>query len=195
MTSIEILNLVKNFKWNNLNRVYGCAHSSIIGFITYEWLDNSLENSVLDGAPSPVIGNGGRTGQKNSDLLLCKNSKPFIPVEVETQVKKYDSKLDSLIDYKNNFDSIEFCLFYLSNLTNGEKKYKHCWDSLKEKIIEKNYPFALLSAEKQKINFESQTKWSDLLKRNDYSQWEIVNIDCWIFDINKDIIDENIWRK
>ncbi len=195
MNSQEIFDLIKKFDWNKLNKIYGCAHSSIIGFLSYEWLSLSKENSVLDGAPSPITGiAGGRKGQKNSDLLLCKNSEPFIPVEVETQVTKYETKLDSLNDYIEKFNSIEFGLLYMTNLTNGNKKYKHNWDNIKEKIYRENNCIALVSAEKEKINFENQNEWSKLLKRNDYSQWEIVNIDCCIFDCDR-CLEGNIWGK
>jgi len=195
MNSQEIFNLINKFDWSKLNKIYGCAHSSIIGFFCYEWLSISDDNSVLDGAPSPIIGKeNGRKGQKNSDLLLCKNSKPFIPIEVETDVKKYISKFETLVDYINNFESIEFGILYMTNLTNGAAKYKHNWDDLKKKVYENKYPMVLISSEKNKINFESQSKWSELLKRNDYSPWEIVNIDCYVYDTTCCIV-KNIWKK
>lgn len=92
MNSKDIAELIKRFKWQKLNKIYGCAHSSIIGFIAYEWLNISNSNTILDGAPSPITGNG-RRYQQNSDLLLCKDKKPFIPIEVETQVDKYKKKI------------------------------------------------------------------------------------------------------
>lgn len=79
----EIEDLLKAFRWNTLQRMYGCAHSSIIGFISTEWINLSSKNSILDGAPSPKTGKG-RLGQKNADILLCRGDKPIIPVEVET---------------------------------------------------------------------------------------------------------------
>ncbi|HNW71968.1 MAG TPA: hypothetical protein PKK70_03550 [Candidatus Paceibacterota bacterium] len=195
MTSQEIFDLIYKFDWHKLNKIYGCAHSSIIGFFCYEWLSISKDHSVLDGAPSPSIGKeNGRKGQKNSDLLLCKNSKPFIPIEVETDVKKYQSKFESLVEYINNFESIEFGILYMTNLTNGVTKYKHNWHDLKKNVYGNKYPLVLISSEKNKINFESQNEWSNLLKRNDYAPWEIVNIDCYIYDTIS-CVEKNIWKK
>jgi len=78
----EIEDLIKSFRWNLLSRLYGCAHSSIIGFIATEWISLSEYNTILDGAPSPIIGIN-RQEQKNADLILCKRNQPFIVVEVE----------------------------------------------------------------------------------------------------------------
>ncbi|MFA5010670.1 MAG: hypothetical protein WC644_01840 [Ignavibacteria bacterium] len=196
MTSKEISDTLKRFKWNNLNRIYGCAHSSIIGFLSYEWISLAKENSVLDGAPSPIIKQeSGRKGQNNSDLLLCKASKPLIPVEVETSVIKYKLKLDSLNKYIDNFADVKFGLLYMSNLVNGNKKYKHNWDSIKSIITQKRRCIALVSAEKAQINFEDKNNWSKLLKRNDYNKWEIVNINYWIHDEKGNIAEGNLYSK
>jgi hypothetical protein len=43
----EIEKLLKKFRWQTLQDIYGSAHSSIIGFITTEWLNLSKENSVF----------------------------------------------------------------------------------------------------------------------------------------------------
>jgi len=32
-----------------------------------------------------------------------------------------------------------------------------------------------------------------LLARNEYYPWEIINIDCWICDRKKVIIERNLW--
>ncbi len=194
MNSKEIFNILENFDWSKLNRIYGCAHNSIIGFITYEWINNCPDNSILDGAPSPYIGKG-RSGQKNADLLLCKNQTPFISVEVETQVYKFTSKLNALYNYKEVFQSIDFGMLYMTNLTTGNLKYKHNWDDIKKEIQNKKQSIALISAEKTKLVFREDDKWSNLLKRNDYSKWEIVNIDYWIYVDNNDIKAGNLYRK
>jgi hypothetical protein len=197
MNSNEISELIKRFDWSQLNRIYGCAHSSIIGFITYEWLKFSERNSVIDGAPSPNIGSG-RTGQTNADLLLCSHEKPYIPVEVETNVIKYPEKLKSLFDYKNAFPTIEFGLFYMTNLKSGIAKYQHNWEKIKQDIINRSgsdkMPIALISSIKRKIDFQVKNNWSELLKRNDYSSWEIVSIDYWICDLNGEVLHGNLWR-
>ena len=126
----EIEELLKKFRWNTLQSMYGCAHSSIIGFISTEWINLSLEeHTILDGAPSPKRGKG-RRGQKNADILLCKGDKHLIHVEVETLVSKYEEKLKSLFDYLNNtteFNGAEFGLLFMTNLCKGKMKYKHNW--------------------------------------------------------------------
>jgi hypothetical protein len=197
MKSLEIANLIKKFQWSHLNRIYGCAHSSIIGFITYEWLKISFENSVIDGAPSPSIGSG-RTGQTNADLLLCSNARPYIPVEVETNVLKYPEKLKSLFNYKNAFPTVEFGLFYMTNLISGGLKYQHNREGIKQDIMKKSgadrMPIALISSIKRKLDFQEKNNWSDLLKRNGYSSWGIVSIDYWIFDLNNKVSQGNLWR-
>ena len=93
--------MLKAFRWATLEAMYGCAHSSIIGFISTEWINQSEHNSILDGAPSSSIGKG-RSGQKNADIILCKGDRPFIPVEVETLVNKYSEKVESLSTYLDN---------------------------------------------------------------------------------------------
>ena len=96
MDAKNIETMIQEFRWEILQKMYECAHSSIIGFISTEWISLSLKkNSLLDGAPSPITGKG-RSGQKNADILLCKGDNPSIPVEVETQVAKYEDNLDSL---------------------------------------------------------------------------------------------------
>jgi len=197
MTSKEILSLLEKFAWSKLNQIYGCAHSSIIGFIAYEWLQQSDKNSLLDGAPSPKIGLG-RKGQKNADLLLCKDKYPFIPVEVETTVSKYPEKLQTLFDYKNKFSTINFGLMYLTNLTTGFNKYQHNWGEIKNDICnqkaENRNTIALVSAIKRKVIKEDNER-SRLLRRNDYSGWETIQIDYWIFDKNETILEGNFWRE
>jgi len=198
MKSVEIGELLKKFEWSHMNRIYGCAHSSIIGFITYEWLKLSSTNSVIDGAPSPNIGSG-RTGQTNADLLLCRDKKPYIPVEVETNVIKYSEKLESLYAYKNAFPSVEFGLLYMTNLISGGSKYQHNWEHIKQEVINRTgtdrIPIALVSSVKSKLSFTLRDNWSELLKRNDYSSWEIVGIEYWIFDLKEKVSQGNLWRR
>jgi len=117
-----------------LNRIYGCAHSSVIGFIAYEWLNLSEQNTVLDGAPSPIVGNG-RIGQQYSDLLLCKNQEPYIPFQVELVVAKYHLKLKALYAYFDSFKSTEYGLLFLTNLTSGKNKYMHNWEDIKKTVL------------------------------------------------------------
>ncbi|MBC8382718.1 MAG: hypothetical protein H8E22_02695 [Candidatus Cloacimonetes bacterium] len=193
----EIEMLLKKFRWHTLQRMYGCAHSSIIGFISTEWISLSLENSILDGAPSPIIGNG-RAGQTNADILLCKDGRPVIPVEVETDVSKYKEKTDSLFAYlsnKKDFDGIEFGLLFMTNLCNGDTKYKHNWEKIKLRATksEKNN-IALVSIIKERARLGKDSPLNVLRKRNDYFPWDIITVDYWIYSANR-TKEGNLWRK
>ncbi|MBL7994388.1 hypothetical protein JNM05_03365 [bacterium] len=184
----EIELLIKSFRWNTLQKMYGCAHSSIIGFISTEWINMSTENSVLDGVPSPQIGKG-RKGQRNADLLLCKNNTPYIPVEVETQVSKYNEKFETLrhyIENKENFNGIAFGFLFMTNLCSGNMKYKHNWDPIKKKVKEEEKAIVLVSIEKVKNSSKNKSSLDLLRDRNDYNPWDIVKIDYWLYQ-NKEI--------
>lgn len=194
INNIEML--LKKFRWNTLQRMYGCAHSSIIGFISTEWINLSPENSILDGAPSPIIGKG-RPGQTNADILLCKNGTPFIPVEVETNVSEYGEKIKSLFDYldnKKNFDGIEFGLLFMTNLCKGDMKYKHNWEKIKKSVKNEKDAIALVSVIKEKVQLKNDSPLDVLRKRNDYYPWEVVSIDYWIYKANR-VKEGNLWKK
>lgn len=141
MKCFQIEKFLKRLQWDTLRNIYGCAHSSIIGFISSEWINQSKLNSVLDGAPSPKIGTG-RTGQKNADVLLCRDDKPLVVVEVETGVSKYSEKIDSLWAYLSNSNDFKGMELGILIMTNGYAKssnmaYKHDWESIKEKVKKK----------------------------------------------------------
>ena len=188
--------MLKSFNWSVLSRMYGCAHNSIIGFISAEWISQSEENSVLDGAPSPVIGKG-RKGQKNADTLLCKGNLPFIVVEVETVVDKYEAKLDSLLQYignARNYLGIAFGLLFMSNLTTGTAKYRHNWEPIKDKVRKSGQNVALVSVEKEKSKL-SDSVVDQLRKRNDYNSWEFSRIDYWVRDSTGKELSGTLWKK
>ncbi len=150
MNSFFIENIIKEFNWDIITSMYGNSHSSIIGFLSSEWIKKSSDHSVLDGAPSPFVGKG-RKGQKNADIPLCKGDKPFIVVEVETLVSKYLDKIDSIASYIGNtedYDGISFGLLVMLNYTNGGNKYKHNWHDVKQYAISKDIPIAFVSIEK-----------------------------------------------
>jgi hypothetical protein len=198
MKAREIESLIKKFRWNLLHKMYGCAHSSIIGFISTEWLSQSIDkNSILDGAPAPITGNG-RTGQKNADILLCQEDKPIIPVEVETKVDKYSDKINSIVAYIDNkidFDGIEFGMLFMTNLCNGKLKYKHNWDFIKQEVLnKKKYSIALISIIKQNLKLGKSTL-DNLKNRNDYYPWEILAIDYWIIDKYSNVKEGTLWKK
>ncbi|NVM02964.1 MAG: hypothetical protein HWN67_11545 [Candidatus Helarchaeota archaeon] len=177
MSIKEIENILQKFRWGKLERLYGSAHPSIIGFIATEWLSQSKKHCVLDGAPSPIVG-GGRRGQKNADIILCKQDNPFIVVEVETSVKKYFEKIRTIFKYLENitdFNGIEFGLLFMCNRKNGREEYKHCWDSIKSNVRNNNHSIALVSIEKEKSKLNGSII-SKLRKRSesDYYQWEII---------------------
>lgn len=193
----EIVDLLKAFRWATLERMYGCAHSWIIGFISTEWINQSEDNSILDGACSPSIGKG-RPGQKNADIILCKGDRPFIAVEIETLVDKYSEKVESLSTYLDNtkdFNGIEFGLLFMTNLTKGDMKYKHCWDTIKMKIKEKNETITHVSINKVKVSLYGNAL-SHLRKRNDYYPWDIVKIDYRVHKKDQPGTAEgNLWKK
>ena len=197
MEASGIEQLLRAFRWEILQRMYGCAHSSIIGFISSEWINQCECNSVLDGAPCPIIGQG-RTGQKHADILLCKDNKPFIVVEVETGIGKYEEKLDSILSYLHNgkdFIGLEFGLLIMSNFVAGNLKYRHNWESkeIKTKVDKAEDTIALVSIEKLRIPSDNSVL-GRLRSRNDYYPWEIENIDCRIHTANRNV-ERNLWKK
>lgn len=193
--NMELEEIIKKFRWKILSKIYGCAHNSIVGFITYEWLTINEKNSVFDGAPSPNTGSG-RKGQKNADLILCTEQHPLIVVEVETQVKKYFDKLKSILDYlknKEKFAGLKHGLMVLTNLCSGERNYKHNWDDIKEEIKNsiKKPSIALISIEKIKTELKASAV-DELRKVNDYYPWTIANIQYCIF-CNQGIKEGILW--
>lgn len=187
----DIERILEKFRWGILNRMYGLAHGSIIGFVSTEWIAQSGDNSVLDGAPSPITGKG-RIGQKNADILLCQGNKPLIVVEVETTVEKYDDEINTILIYLENISGVEFGLFIMVNHGHGESNYKHCWGPAKQKIRKTAHNVALVSIEKKK-SLLSKTDLDKLRKRNEYYPWEITTIDYWIHDSKGIEKDGNLW--
>jgi hypothetical protein len=194
MISASIENIIRMFKWDIITSMYGNSHSSIIGFLSSEWIKKSSDHSVLDGAPSPFVGKG-RKGQKNADILLCKGDKLFIVVEVETLVSKYLEKIDSIVSYIGNtedYDGISFGLLVMLNYTNGADKYKNNWHDAKEYAVSKDIPIAFVSIEKSKADL-GDTVLDQLKKRNEYYPWETSNIDYWIYGSDRKVIEGILW--
>jgi len=194
----EVEHVIRNFEWETMKNMYGCAHSSIIGFISSQWLRSSPNRSILDGAPSPKIGEG-RRGQRNSDILLCLNDKPVVVVEVETNVKSYENKLETLYEYiknDNEFKGLDIGLLFMNNLCSGERKYKHNWDEIKELVRKNHRNIVLISIEKEKSKFlKENTILNSLRKRNDYYPWDISKIDYWMYTFNNVVKEGNLWMK
>jgi len=193
----QIEKLLKKFRWNTLQKMYGCAHSSIIGFISTEWINLSPEeNSILDGAPSPITGKE-RSNKRYADILLFKGDNPLIPVEVETSVSKYEEKLQTLLTYLRNtkdFNGIEFGLLLMTNLGQGGKKYKHNWNNIKDCVKKEREAITLISVTKEKAQLKKDSPLDILRKRNDYYPWNIVTIDYWIYKVNQER-EGNLWKK
>jgi len=176
--------------------MYGNSHSSIIGFLSSQWISMSTDHSVLDGAPSPIVGKG-RKGQKNADILLCKGDKPYIVVEIESVVTKYMGKIDSVAEYmenKKDYDGLAFGLVVMLNYTEGPGKYKHNWLHAKEYAASKNVPIAFVSIEKSRTSL-GDTVLDRLKRRNEYYPWRISNIDYWIYGSDRTVIENNLLRR
>lgn len=199
MTSSEIENLLKSFRWSILQRMYGSANCSIIGFISTEWINLSENNSILDGVPSPQIGKG-RTGQINADILLCSRDKPYIVVEVESDIEKYAKKIQSILCYLRNdgeFCSLKFGLLLMSNIYGAKDSSlnrKHNWKDIKDVVTEESKPIALVSIEKNKMQSDDSLL-GQLRARNNYYLWDIASIDYWIFDEERSVKEGSLWKK
>ena len=196
MDNKNVEDILTRFRWKLLERVYGCAHNTIIGFIATEWLSLSQENSVLDGAPAAQTGKG-RKGQKNADLILGKGNAPSIVVEVETGVSKYPEKLESLLCYLHNsadFQGLQLGLLVMTNgYAPGKTQRKHNWESLKDKAREEQDVLAFISVEKNQFTPQDSVL-SRLRCRNNYARWDIVNVDYWAHDAEGEL-EGNLWRK
>ncbi len=190
--------VVKNFEWDLLKNMYGCADSTIIGFLATQWLEQSRNNSVLDGAPSPEIGRG-RRGKRNSDLLLCEEENPVAVIEVATRVDSYQDKLETIYKYIDNdseFEGLETGVLFMNNMCSGPGKYRHNWKPVKR--ITKAGPgnILLISVEKQKSrSVRKRSVLSELRRRNDYYPWDIVTIDYWMRTKNGRTREGNLWSR
>ena len=183
MKAEQAAKIVGAFRWDLLRSLYGCAHSSIIGFVSTMWISQSEDHTVLDGAPSPITG-GQRLGQKNADVLLCKADRPFIVVEVETNVARYHDKLKSVQAYMQGnvvYTGIELGMMVMTNLCKGAMKYKHNWDEIRGEIANGGNTIALVSIEKARVPLD-ESVLGRLRSRNDYYPWEIANIEYWVHD-------------
>lgn len=189
---------IKRFDWPLLRNMYGCANSTIIGFLASQWLAASEEHSILDGAPSPEIGMG-RAGHVNADILLCRGDEPLLVAEVETNVDSYLGKLDTLYSYIENddeFEGLQTGLLFMNNLCSGPRKYRHNWEEAKRRARESRANTILVSVEKQKARFERKSSvLGKLRKRNDYYPWDIVRIDYWSYSSTGRTNRANLWER
>lgn len=189
----NIVKFLKSFSWKTLSCMYGSAHSSIIGFISSEWINQSQYNMVLDGAPSSK--KKGRHGRKHADILLFKKKKPYVVVEVESGASEYCKKIDSIQKYLTikKFDGLEFGLLVMTNVY-GLKRGESCWDILKNKIKKMKGNIALVSLEKTEANLgTSRLDHLRSLDKNGYSSKTIVKI-VYRIPPNQDI-DRTLYGK
>ena len=187
MAKENIVDFLKSFKWKILRNMYGCAHNSIIGFVSSSWISQSQHNTVLDGAPSPNVGSR-RRGQRNADILLFQDNRPYVVVEVESGVSKYCEKINSIQRYLRNakeFDGLKFGLLIMTNMYDY-KKCKHNWDVIADEIKKMEETMAFVSIEKRKAML-GVSPLEKLRRRNDYYPWDIEKIEYWIHAPTRDI--------
>ena len=179
MTAKKIEILLRKFKWDRLCKMYGSAHSSLIGFISTTWISQSQSHAVLDGAPSSSRGHG-RRGQKNADILLCRQKKPYVIVEVESGASNYLDKIRSIEGYLRNtkeFNGVQFGLLVMTNM-HGLHKGENCWDRIEDKVKKLKVAIAFVSVEKRKVKLGASLSPLDRLRHlNGYSNKSIVKID------------------
>ena len=191
----DMENFLRCAKWNTLLNLYGSAHDSIIGFLSTTWLAQSNKHFVLDGAPANQVGRG----RKHADLLLCSDSTPIVVAEVESTVKKYNDKLETVESYLNNqkeFSGLEFGLLFLLNWTNRRDTYTPHWDELMASIKETNHNITLVSfvRERAELPFDKDLH-PRLMKKRSCWQWRYTSIDFWIHFEDQQIKSGNLWRK
>lgn len=187
MAEENIVNFLKSFHWKILRNMYGCAHNSIIGFISSSWINQSQHNTVLDGAPSPNVG-ARRRGQRNADILLFQNNKPYVVAEVESGVSKYCEKINSIQRYLRNtkeFDGLKFGLLIMTNMYDY-KKCEHNWDVVEDEVKKMKETMAFISIKKKKEKWDD-TPLGKLRSRNNYYPWSLEKIDYWIHTSTRDI--------
>lgn len=126
--------------------------------------------------------------------------KPYVVVEVETNVAKYGPKIESLWDYlskRADFSGLESALLVMTNgyvqSNKKAKRHKHNWEAVKEKVRTKKHCVALVSIEKSNANLDGSVL-SHLRGRNGYYHWDIANIDYWVFDGHTETGD-NLWKQ
>lgn len=192
----DIEHFLRSADWHTLARLRGSAHNTIIGFLSSRWLNYSLDrNFVLDGVPHAGKGNE----KRYADLLLCRDSLPLIVVEVESTVKNYDEKLETLYKYLDNteeFSGLQFGMLVLLNDTSGKGRYQHHRDKRKIKICQDTRNIVLVSLQKhgEPLPFNAETH-ARLSKATGYSEWVYQSIDFWIHFHNHEVRECNLWSR
>ncbi len=192
MTAQQIWEFLKSFKWHILRNMYGSAHCSIIGFISSSWISQSHQNTVLDGAPSPrerqsKMRDHKRRGQKNADIILCKQKKPYVVVEVESY--NYLDKIKTIQKYikdKELFGDLKFGLLVMTNVYDDSQEDEKCWEEIKDEIRKMKSDVAVVFLEKNKEILDVSAQ-DQLRKLNHYSSKTIGKIKCWVHTSKGDI--------
>lgn len=168
----KLLNEIKRFKWKTIKQMYGNAHSSVIGFISTEWINsnNKEKRFILDGAYS--IGN--EKNKYTADLILCEGNKPQVVVEVESGISKYSDKIESLKTYLNEKDTnFKFGILIMLNGWRRKKDdggyWEHNWGIEKE-ILKDIQDKILLISIKKKEREKNNPIIKETKNRNHYNK-------------------------
>lgn len=201
-----VLDLLKAFRWNLLERAYGNPHNTTVGFLSTEWLNKRSTNSVFDGAPSPSVGEG-RKGQHNADLILCQGEGPLIVVEVETVATNYRNKLAVLYEYfdmPDVYPGLEYGLLVMLNSRGARSGllYRTDHEQFEElKNLARRRPDGLALVSVEKRNERQQlglrdTPLSRLRLRNSsgYHCWRIDHVEAWAKDAKGREASRDLWQ-
>lgn len=182
------------FNWEYLSSVYGSSHSSIIGFISYEWLkSNPTSNQVMD-VPPGVMAEGNR--RVHADLVLFESGVPKIIVEVETA--KWEDKVKTIAHYLNSekYSSAKGLLILTtvrSRFNNGEiayngKKSTGTLIELKDEITKSQKDISLVEILRynDKEYLKKENKFQELRheKMTGY-YWQVKEIRFWSREIGE----------
>lgn len=168
----KLLDEIKCFKWKTIKQMYGNAHSSVIGFISTEWINsnNKKNRFILDGAYSIES----EKNKYTADLILCEGDKPQVVVEVESGISKYSDKIKSLSTYLNKEDTnLKFGILIMLNGWRRKKDdggyWKHNW-SIEEEITENIRDKILLISIKKKEREKNNPIIKETRNRNHYNK-------------------------
>lgn len=168
MEEQEVVKIIEKFDWKILSKIYGSGHSSIIGFIASEWIKiNSNTNSVLDG-PTCVEIKKSTNVRRCADIVLCKDQKPLIVVEVETDERNYNSKIKTLKLYIKE----KGCIFGILFMANCVKKQK------KSKRNKCNTNKIILINQKKELRSLAKEEKNNFFNKNKFAQKEVSEISC-----------------
>ncbi len=192
----DVEHFLRSAKWDTLSKLYGSAHSTIIGFLSSSWLCYSPSHFVLDGAPSTYIGSKEHE-KRHADLLFGIDKSPFIVVEVESTAKQYEEKLKTLytyLDHTEDFSGLQFGMLVLLNYTGREDSYQHHWDKLKTVVCQRSHNIVLVSLQKRPERPPFDAKTHDRLSKDTgYYHWVHQSIDFWVHFQTHQVREGHLW--